>query len=36
LRVHFSQEPTFRQFVDMQQHLAEAFKRPVHLEATVS
>ena len=36
LRVHFSREPTFRQFVDMQQHLAEALKRPVHLEATVS
>jgi tetratricopeptide (TPR) repeat protein len=36
LRVHFSQEPTFRQFVDMQQHLAETLNRPVHLEATVS
>ncbi|MEZ4636004.1 MAG: tetratricopeptide repeat protein [Caldilineaceae bacterium] len=32
----FRQEPTFRQFIDMQQHLSAALNRPVHLDATVA
>lgn len=35
LHVHFEQEPTFRQFIDLQQHLADTLKRPIHVEAVI-